>query len=99
MSVATETALQEANENTPQHLRRNFWLGVVSGVGYNLYPVVLNTQLVVTWFLSGLTDSNLILSLAAPVESGSWFFLQFLLSGYVQRKPQTLPLYRKGFQL
>jgi hypothetical protein len=95
MSVVTETALQEANENTPQHLRRNFWLGVVSGVGYNLYTVVLNTQLVVTWFLSGLTDSNLILSLAAPVESGSWFFLQFLLSGYVQRKPQTLPLYRK----
>jgi hypothetical protein len=96
MSATTEAALQEASEKTPQHLRRNFWLGVVSGVGYNLYTVVLNTQLVVAWFLSGLTDSNLLLSLTAPIESGSWFFLQFLLSGYVQRKPRTLPLYRQA---
>ena len=95
MSVTTETALQETSQKTPEHLQRNSWLGVVSGVGYNGYMVVMNAQLVVTWFLSELTDSNLILSLTAPIESGSWFFLQFLLSGYIQRKPRTMPLYRQ----
>ena len=95
MSATTGAVLQKANEDTPKHLHRNFWLGVVSGVGYNVYTVVLSTQLVVAWFLSELTSSNLLISLTAPIESGGWFFLQFLLSGYVQRKPRTLPLYRQ----
>lgn len=95
MSVTTEATLQKANKKTPKHLQRNFWLGVVSGIGYNVYTVVMNSQLVVTWFLSELTDSNLILSLTVPIEYGSWFFLQFLLSGYIQRKPRAMPLYRQ----
>jgi hypothetical protein len=95
MSATTEAALQKANEETPKHLQRNFWLGVVSGIGYNVYTVVMSSQLVVTWFLSELTTSNLILSLTGTIEYGSWFFLQFLLSGYVQSKPRALPLYRQ----
>ena len=47
MSATTGAVLQKANEDTPKHLHRNFWLGVVSGVGYNVYTVVLSTQLVV----------------------------------------------------
>jgi MFS family permease len=79
---------------TPPHLQRNFVLGVVSGVGYNLYTAVLSTELVMAWFLSELTQSNLLISLLFPIEFGSWYFLQLLLSGYVQRQPRTLPLYR-----
>jgi len=75
-------------------LPRNFWLGVVSGIAYNLYIVVLSTELVMTWFLSELTHSNLLISLLVPIELGSWYFLQLLLSGYVERRPRTLPLYR-----
>lgn len=78
-----------------RHLQRNFWLGVTSGVAYNLYIVVLSTELVMTWFLSGLTESNLLISLLVPIELGSWYFLQLLLSGYVQRQPCTMPLYRR----
>jgi MFS family permease len=77
-----------------RYLRRNFALGLVSGVAYNIYIVVLSTQLVMTWFLSELTDSNLLISLVIPIEWGSWYFLQLVLSGYVQRRPRTLPLYR-----
>jgi MFS family permease len=78
----------------PRYLQRNFWLGVVSGVAYNLYTVTLSTELVMAWFLSKLTDSNLLISLLVPIDWGSWFFLQLLLSGYVQRKSRALPLYR-----
>jgi MFS family permease len=78
----------------PVHLRRNYWLGVISGIAYNFYIAVLSTELVLTWFLSELTDSNLLISLLVPIEMGSWLFLQLLLSGYVQRWPRALPLYR-----
>jgi hypothetical protein len=67
---------------------------VTNGVAYNLYIVVLSTELVLTLFVSKLTDSNLLISLLVPLELGSWYFLQFVLSGYLQRRPRGLPLYR-----
>ena len=76
------------------HLQRNFTLGVVSGVAYNLYASTLSTQLVMTWFVSELTDSNFLVSLLLPIEIGSWYVLQLLLSGHVQRRARGLPLYR-----
>lgn len=91
--VSQRSRAADAEETKP-HLRRNFSLGVVSGVAYNLYVSTLNTQLVMTWFLSELTDSNLLISLLLPIELGSWYFLQLLLSGYVQRRARGLPLYR-----
>lgn len=83
-----------ASDAAASYLPRNFWLGVVSGIAYNLYVALLSTELVMTWFLSELTRSNLLISLLVPIELGSWYFLQLLLSGYVQRRPCTLPLYR-----
>ena len=98
MSISPQAALERASATLPTetfgHLRRNYTLGVVSGVAYNLYVAVLGTELVMTWFLSELTDSNLLISLLVPIELGSWFFLQLLFSGYVQGRPRTLPLYR-----
>jgi hypothetical protein len=67
---------------------------VISGVAYNLYLSMLSTQLVMTWFLSELTESNLLISLLRPIEIGGWYFLQLLLSGHVRRRPRALPLYR-----
>jgi hypothetical protein len=78
----------------PAQPRRNFGLGVVSGVAYNLYVAVLSTELVMAWFLSELTDSNLLIGLLIRIELGSWYFLQLLLSGQVQRRPRALPIYR-----
>ena len=63
MSASTEAALRLASAGTPNHLRRNFLLGVISGVAYNVYIVVLSTELVMTWFVSELTASNLVISL------------------------------------
>ena len=77
-----------------EHLARNFWLGVLSGVAFNLYQSVANTGLVLTWFVSELTRSNLLISLLMPIEQGGWYFPQLLLSGYLQRQPRTLPVYR-----
>lgn len=75
-------------------LRRNFWLGVISGIAYNVYTVVLSTELVMTWFLSEVTDSNLLISLLVPIDLGSWYLLQLLLARYVRGRQRALPLYR-----
>ncbi len=77
-----------------KHLARNFWLGVISGIAYNLQLAVVNTSLVLTWFVSQLTPSNLLVSLLIPVEQGGWYLPQLILSGYLQRRPRTLPVYR-----
>ena len=76
------------------YLRRNFRLGVVSGMAFYLYTAVLSTELVMTWFMSELTRSNLLISLLIPIDLGSWYFLQLILSGYAQRWPRILFLYR-----
>lgn len=98
MSLSTGTAFGPSKtgvaDETPDHLRRNFSLGVISGIAFNFYTAILGTELVMTWFLSEVTDSNLLISLLIPIELGSWYFLQLLLSGYVQRQPFSLPLYR-----
>jgi MFS family permease len=98
MSISAKAALKRTEAHTseeqPSHLRRNFGLGIISGIAYNLYVAVLSTELVMTWFLSQLTDSNLLISLLIPIELGTWYFLQLLLSGQVQRRPRALPIYR-----
>ena len=81
-------------DTAKKHLSRNFWLGVVSGVAYNLYQAVASTSLVMTWFVSELTHSNLLISLLMPIEQGGWYFPQLFLSGHLQRQPRTLPVYR-----
>lgn len=81
-------------DTAQKHLSRNFWLGVASGVAYNFYQAVANTNLVMTWFVSELSRSNLLISLLMPIEQGGWHFPQLLLSGYLQRQPGTLPVYR-----
>jgi hypothetical protein len=85
---------EQPARGTAADLRKNYWLGVVSGVAYNVYTVVLSTELVMTWFLSELTDSNLLISLLVPLDLGSWYFLQLLLAGYVRGRERALPLYR-----
>ncbi len=96
MSVSTKAVLKQTGaqlKEAPDHLKRNFWLGVISGGAYHVYMAMLSTELVMTWFLSELTDSNLLISLLVPIELGSWCFLQLILSGYVQRQPRAMPLY------
>jgi MFS family permease len=74
--------------------RRDYLLGIASGVAYNVYIAMLGTELVMTWFLTELGASNLLIGLLMPIESGSWCFLQLLLAGYLQRQSRSLPFYR-----
>jgi hypothetical protein len=94
VSVRAEGSEGVRQSEAGTHVRRNFALGVISGVAYNLNASLLSTQLVMTWFMTDLTDSNLLVSLLLPIEIGTWYLLQPLVSRYVRRRARALPLYR-----
>ncbi len=84
---------ERAGDSGPD-VSRNFAMGVISGVAYNVNAALLSTQLVMTWFVSELTESNVLISLLVPIEIGTWYLLQPFLSRYVRRQSRAMPLYR-----
>jgi MFS family permease len=56
--------------------------------------VLMDSEMVITWFLAQLGVSNLLIGLVSPIRTGSSFLLQILVSGYLQRRPYKLPFYR-----
>ena len=76
-----------------KHLRRNFSLGVMNGTAFRFAETMMDATLVLTWFLSQLGASSLLIGLVSPIRSGGWFLPQILVSGYVQRRERKMPLY------
>lgn len=79
---------------SPHDQRRNFTLGVINGALFRVGDVFVDTQMVLTWFLSQLGTSNVLIGLVSPLRFGGSFLLQMLAAGYVERKPYKLPFYR-----
>lgn len=79
---------------TPHDQRRNFTLGVVNGALFRVADVLIDTEMVLTWFLAQLGTSNMLIGLVSPVRFGGSFLLQMLASGYMERMPYKLPFYR-----
>ena len=88
---------EPANDISPvarQHLKRNFCCGVLNGVAYRVAETMIDPTLVLTWFLTQLTSSSLIIGLVAPLRSAGWFLPQLLVSGYAQRQERRITIYR-----
>jgi MFS family permease len=74
--------------------RRNFALGVASGALFRLYGTLTDPSLVLTWFVSQLGASPLVIGMLQPIAQGGWFLPQLLVSGLARRMPRKMPLYR-----
>jgi len=83
----------QISDTARRHLRRNFLLGVWNGILFNLSGALTETSLVLSWFVSQLTESNFLIGLIGPIRDGCWFLPQLLVSGYLQRRQRKLPLY------
>ncbi len=83
------------NAAAQRHLKRNFSLGVLNGVFFNLFSALLEPSLVLSWFVSQLTTSNFLIGLIVPIQSGGWLLPQLLVSGYLQRRQRKLPFYAR----
>ena len=79
---------------TKAPLRRNFLLGVANGVLGRFFRDLTDPALVLTWFVSGLGASALLIGLLQPVSRGAGFVAQMLTSGRLQALPRKMPAYR-----
>lgn len=74
-------------------VRRSFVLGVFNGAAFRLAEALIDPPLVLTWFVSQLTDSNLLAGLVAPLGNAGWFLPQIFVSAYIQRMRRKMPSY------
>ncbi len=78
---------------TPFHLRRNLALGVANGALYILAETLIDSALVLTWFLSRLSAPNVLIGLVVPLRDAGWFIPQLIAARYQSRLPYKLPTY------
>jgi MFS family permease len=86
--------LQSPNTLSDRDRQRNFFWGVINGALFNMSDVFLDTDMVMSWFLSQLGASNFLIGLVGPIRNGCWFLPQIFVSGYLQRLPHKMPFYR-----
>lgn len=53
-------------------VRRSFALNVVNGAAFNFAEKLIDPPLVLAWFVSQLTSSNLLIGLVAPLGDAGW---------------------------
>ena len=76
-----------------REVRRSFALGVFNGAVFRLAEALVDPPLVLTWFVSQLTPSNLLAGLVAPLGNAGWFLPQIFVSTRVQRMERKMPSY------
>ena len=73
--------------------RRSFALNVFNGSVFEFAERLIDPPLVLTWFVSQLTTSNLLIGLVAPLGSAGWFLPQLFISARIQRMERKMPSY------
>ncbi len=75
------------------HLRRNYALGIANGALITLADSLIDSALVLTWFLSRLSAPNVLIGLVVPLRDAGWFLPQLFVARHQSRQPYKLPLY------
>lgn len=71
-----------------------FALNALNGGMFGLAETLMDTNLILVWFLSHLTTSNFLLGLLGPIGAGGWFLPQLFLSGWIQGRARKIGIYR-----
>jgi hypothetical protein len=89
---AEETASRKVTISAREG-RRNFALGLFNGAIFRLAESLIDPPLVLTWFVSQLTDSNSLIGLVSPLGMAGWFLPQVFVSARIQRMERKMPVY------
>jgi hypothetical protein len=76
-----------------REVRRSFALGVLNGAVFQFAETLIDPSLVLTWFVSQLSSSNLLAGLVAPLGQAGWFLPQIFVSASIQRMKRKMPIY------
>ena len=76
--------------------RRNFILGVMNGVFYTTGMAFTSATVVLPWYVSQLTQSNVLIGILPALQLGGWALPQLLLINFMLHRRQRLRYYRRG---
>jgi len=76
-----------------REVRRSFVLGILNGTAFGFAEALIDPPVVLTWFISQLTSSNLLIGLVAPLGNAGWFLPQIFVSTRIQRMRRTMSAY------
>jgi len=79
-----------------REVRRNFALNLFNGAVFNFASKLIDPPLILTWFVSQLTTSNLLIGMVAPLGQAGWFLPQIFISARIQRMERKMPGYTLG---
>ena len=93
MKLASPAAT-EARGASRRERRQSFALNVFNGALFEFAERLVDPPLVLTWFVSNLSNSNLLIGLVAPMGEAGWFLPQIFVSVPLQRMERKMPSYR-----
>jgi len=85
--------MSTASTLSRREVRRNFLLGVYNGAAFEFAERLIDPPLILTWFVSQLTSSNLLIGLVAPLGDAGWFLPQIFVSTRIQGMARKMPSY------
>ncbi|MGC8958186.1 MAG: MFS transporter [Chloroflexia bacterium] len=74
--------------------RRNFFLGVLNGIFFNVSSGLISSTLVLPGLVQALGGGDMLVGLLPALEQGGWLLPQLLVGARIQDRPRKLPLYR-----
>jgi hypothetical protein len=89
----SEGDLEGAGERVRRSLPANFAVVALNGLCFPTAGRILGAGLLLTWFVSDLSDSAFLVGLIAPIQYGLALVAQPLVAGWLTAKPRRAPYY------
>ena len=84
-----------ADPSAPEVNKRNFQLGVLNGILFNIAEALMDPTLVLVAFISQLSPLALLIGLILPLRDSLWAIPQLWMASYIQSLPRKIDLCRK----
>jgi len=75
------------------NFRKNYFLGIMNGVFYNISYAFLGGSTVLPLFVNTLTSSKIVVGLVNTIETASWPLPQVFVASLLEHKDRKKPLY------
>ncbi len=79
---------------SPPAFRRNFILGVLNGIFFNISSSLVSSTLVLPGLVQALGGGDVLVGLLPALEQGGWLLPQLLVGARIQDRPRKLPVYQ-----
>lgn len=77
----------------PPAFRRNFTLGALNGILFNISTGFISTNLVLPGLVRALGGSHVMVGTLPALDVGGWLLPQLIVGTHLQSRPRKLPLY------